>query len=160
MFRGIMLLRSVSANENQIRKGKLTMNKIELNKIINTIVPPSLHTVVIDDVELGDMLRITLVHADEEGTIEDEELIFSGNGTITRNGKFIKATDLLELPLMIREVLARFIVALRDGAVLEEHAELELIAANRQFFLNREEAFVPAGVLCAAGIVDEHNMPT
>jgi hypothetical protein len=141
------------------------MNKNELSNIINTIVPaPCFHTVAIDNVELTrSSVTMTIVHADEEGTIEDEELIFSENGTITRNGKFIKAADLVELPLMIREVLSFFLVVLRDSEDERhdiEDGELDIISANKEFFLAREEAFVPAGVLCAAGIVDEHNMPT
>jgi len=139
------------------------MNTTELNKIINTIVPaPCFHTVAIDDIRLTrSSVTITIVHADEEGTIEDEGLIFYDNGTITRNGKFIKATDLLELPLMIREVLSFFLVVLRDSEDERhdiEDGELDIISANKEFFLAREEAFVPAGILCEAGIVDEHNM--
>lgn len=140
------------------------MNTTELNKIINTIVPATdNHVVVIDNIWLTrSSLNVGILHADEEGNIEEEVLKITSEGTITRNGKFIKATDLLELPLMIREVLSFFLVVLRDnnGEVLEENIELEFIAANKQFFLDREEAFVPAGVLCAAGIVDEFNMET
>ncbi len=136
------------------------MNTTELNKIINTIVPATdNHVVVIDNICLtSSSLTVELIHADEEGTIENETITITSDGTITSEGKFQTASDLSVLPLAIREVLAFFVVALRDGEVHGDHPELELIAANKQFFLDREEAFVPAGVLCDAGIVDEFNM--
>ena len=138
------------------------MNPTALNSIIETIVPATdNHVVVIDNIYLtSSSLTVELIHSDDEGTIETEVLIITSNGTITAEGKFQTASDLAKLPLAIREVLAFFIVALRDIVFLEVHPELELISANKEFFLAREEAFVPAGVLCAAGIVDEHNMPT
>lgn len=136
------------------------MNPIALNSIIDTLVPATdNHTVLIDNLYINSSsLTVGLIHADDDGTIEEETIRITDDGTITVEGKFQTANDLSVLPLMIREVLARFIVALRDGEVHGDHPELELIAANKQFFLDREEAFVPAGVLCAAGIVDEHNM--
>jgi len=136
------------------------MNTTELNKIINTIVPAiDQHTVLIDNLYINSSsLTVGLIHADDDGTIEEETIRITDEGTITVEGKFQTANDLSVLPLAIREVLAFFIVALRDGEVQGDHPELELISANKEFFLAREEAFVPAGVLCAAGIVDEHNM--
>lgn len=140
------------------------MNPIALNSIINTIVPPpSFHTVAIDDVELTtEVLRVDILHSDDEGEIEIETLTIDSNGTMMINGFYISSNDtvLMSYPYHLREVLARFIVALRDGEVHGDRPELEIISANKEFFLAREEAFVPAGVLCAAGIVDEHNMPT
>ena len=132
------------------------MNPIALNSIINTIVPAiDQHTVLIDNLYINSSsLTVGLIHADDDGTIEEETIRITDEGTITVEGKFQTAV----LPLAIREVLAFFIVALRDGEVQGDHPELELISANKEFFLAREEAFVPAGVLCAAGIVDEHNM--
>lgn len=137
------------------------MNRTELNKIINTIVTaPCQHIVLIDNIQLSDnVLDVELIHSDESGTIETETLEITSNGTIFRNGSsFITPADLLELPQPVRNVLAMFVVALRDGEVQGDHPELEFISQNRQFFLDNEEAFIPAGVLCAAGIVDEHNM--
>lgn len=135
------------------------MNRTELNKIIDTLVVAPQDTVLIDSISLSNnMLDIELIHSDESGTIETEVLRITDEGTIETEGKFQTASDLSVLPLAIREVLARFIVALRDGEVHGDHPELELITANRQFFLDNGEAFVPAGVLWAAGIVDEHNM--
>ena len=165
MFRGIMLLRSVSANENKDSQGELIMNTTELNKIINTIVPAvDQHTVVIDDICLTrSSITMKLIHSDDEGTIEEEVLRITDDGTITVEGKFHTASDLAKLPLAIREVLCFFLVVLRDSETERhdiEDGELDIISANKEFFLARQEAFVPAGVLCAAGIVDEHNMPT
>jgi hypothetical protein len=137
------------------------MNRIELNKVIDTLVTrPLAHTVLIDNIQLSDnILDIELIHSDESGEIEIETLEITSNGTIFRNGSsFITPADLLELPQAVRNVLAMFIVAMRDGEVQGDNPELEFIAANKQFFLARQEAFVPAGVLEAAGIVDEHNM--
>ena len=121
---------------------------------------PCQHSVLIDNIQLSDnILDVELIHSDESGTIETETLEITSNGTIFRNGSsFITPADLLELPQPVRNVLAMFVVALRDGEVQGDHPELEFISQNRQFFLDNEEAFVPAGVLCAAGIVDEHNM--
>lgn len=137
------------------------MNRIELNRIIDTLVTrPLAHTVLIDNIQLSDnILDIELIHSDESGEIENETLEITSNGTIFRNGgSFITVADLLELPQPVRNVLAMFVVAMRDEEVHGDNPELEFIAANRQFFLDNEEAFVPAGVLCAAGVVDEHNM--
>lgn len=137
------------------------MNTIALNSIINTIVPAPKHTMLIDNIELTtEVLSVDIAHSDDEGEIEIETLTIDSNGTMMINGFYISSSDpdLLSYPYHLREVLAFFIVALRDGEVHGDHPELELIAANKQFFLDREEAFVPAGVLCAAGIVDEHNM--
>jgi hypothetical protein len=137
------------------------MNRIELNRIVDTlVVAPCQHTVLIDNIQLSDnILDIELIHSDESGEIEIETLEITSNGTIFRNGSsFITPADLLELPQAVRNVLAMFIVAMRDGEVQGDNPELEFIAANKQFFLARQEAFVPAGVLEAAGIVDEHNM--
>lgn len=138
------------------------MNPIALNSIIDTLVPATdNHTVLIDNLYINSSsLTVGLIHADDEGTIEEETIRITDEGTITVEGKFQTANDLSVLPLAIREVLCFFLVVLRDnnGAFLEENSELELIAANKEFFLDHEEAFVPAGVLCAAGIVDEHNM--
>jgi hypothetical protein len=137
------------------------MNRIELNRIVDTlVVAPCQHTVLIDNIQLSDnILDIELIHSDESGEIEIETLEITSNGTIFRNGSsFITVADLLELPQVVRNVIAMFIVAMRDGEVQGDNPELEFIAANKQFFLARQEAFVPAGVLEAAGIVDEHNM--
>lgn len=137
------------------------MNRNELNKIIDTLTTrPLAHTVLIDNVSLdASALVIELIHSDESGEIENETIAIRNNGTIIRNGKsFITPADLLELPQTVRNVLAMFVVAMRDGEVHGDNPELELISANKQFFLDNEEAFVPAGVLCAAGVVDEHNM--
>lgn len=136
------------------------MNRIELNKIINVIVPATdQHTVMIDQMTLNFRnVELELIHSDEGGTIENETIKVEINGTITRNGSLITASDLLELPLAIREVLAMLIVAMRDVSFDGDNPELELISANKEFFLARQEAFVPAGLLEAAGIVDEHNM--
>jgi hypothetical protein len=137
------------------------MNRNELNRIIDTlVVAPCQHTVLIDNIQLSDnILDIELIHSDESGTIENETLEITSNGTIFRNGKsFITAIDLIELPQPVRNVLAMFVVAMRDEEVHGDNPELEFIAANKQFFLDNEEAFVPGGVLCAAGVVDEHNM--
>lgn len=137
------------------------MNRTELNRIVDTLVPrPLAHTVLIDNIQLSDnVLDVELIHSDEGGTIETETLEITSNGTIFRNdSSFITPSDLLELPQPVRNVLAMFVVAMRDGEVHGDNPELELIVANREFFLANEEAFVPAGVLEAAGIVDEHNM--
>lgn len=137
------------------------MNRIELNRIVDTlVVAPCQHTVLIDNIQLSDnILDIELIHSDDAGTIETETLEITSNGTIFRNGQsFITVADLLELPQPVRNVIAMFVVAMRDEEVQGDHPELEFIANNKQFFLDNEEAFVPAGVLCAAGVVDEHNM--
>lgn len=137
------------------------MNRNELSKIITAIVPaPYDHVIVIDNIELTpEVLSVDIAHSDDEGEIEIETLTIDSDGTSMINGFYIVPSDALaSYPLALREVLARFVLALRDGEVQGDHPELELIAANKQFFLDREEAFVAAGVLCAAGIVDEHNM--
>jgi hypothetical protein len=138
------------------------MNTTALNSIINTIVPAvDQHTVLIDQIGLtAHSLVVGLIHADDEGEIEEEVLKITSDGTITIEGKFQTASDLSVLPLAIREVVCFFLVVLRDnaGEELEPCEELELISANKQFFLDRQDYFVPAGVLYAAGIVDEHNM--
>jgi hypothetical protein len=150
------------------------MNRIELNRIVDTlVVEPCQDTVLIDNIQLSDnVLEVELIHSDEGITIETETLEITSNGiiietetleitsngTITSNGSFITVADLLELPQPVRNVIAMFVVAMRDGEVQGDHPELEFIANNKQFFLDNEEAFVPAGVLCAAGLVDEHNM--
>lgn len=138
------------------------MNNITLNSIIETLVPATdNHVVVIDNICLtSSSLTVELLHADNEGTIENETITITSEGTITAEGKFQTASDLSVLPLEIREVLAFFVVALRDGEVHGDNPAFELIAANKQFFLDREDAFVAAGVLCDAGIFDEHNMET
>lgn len=64
------------------------------------------------------------------------------------------------LPYKVMEVL-HFLMVVQDELEFDAdvaNPELEIIATNKQFFLDREDAFVPAGVLCAAGIVDEFNM--
>ncbi|OQB03948.1 MAG: hypothetical protein BWY21_02128 [Parcubacteria group bacterium ADurb.Bin216] len=64
------------------------------------------------------------------------------------------------LPYKVMEVL-HFLMVVQEELEFDAdvaNPELEIIATNKQFFLDREDAFVPAGVLCAAGIVDEFNM--
>lgn len=133
-----------------------------LTNISRALVLNSDVTSLIDDITLSDeSVSITVVHADDMGPIETETLEISSDGTIQqRVGRttYIRTVeDLQSLPKQVKEVLAHIIRAMRDGVVHGDHPELELIADHRQFYLDRQDAFVPAGVLCAAGIVDEHN---
>lgn len=134
------------------------MNTTALNSIINTIVPAPKPT-MIDNIELTpEVLSVDIAYSDDEGEIEIETLTIDNNGTMMINGYLWDVEELMKLPAEVRLVIGRFVQALRDGEVHGDNPELELIAANKSFFLAREEAFVPAGVLCAAGIVDEHNI--
>jgi hypothetical protein len=126
------------------------MNNIALNSIINKLYASTVR--VIDS--------ITLTPDDVSFDMLTDTLVISCNGTMTMNGYLWDVEELDKLPEVVRMVIRKFVIALRDGEVHGDHPELELISANKEFFLAREEAFVPAGVLCAAGIVDEHNMPT
>ena len=135
------------------------MNPIALNSIIDNM--NSLTDHMIDGITLTPVdVIFDMLTENSQGDITTDTLIISSNGTITMNGYLWDVEELMKLPEEVRLVIGRFVQALRDGEVHGDNPELELIAANKSFFLAREEAFVPAGVLCAAGIVDEHNIET
>lgn len=135
------------------------MNTTELNNIINNIYTTTDH--IIDSITLTQVdVIFDMMTENYQGDIVTDTLIISCNGTMTMNGYLLDVEELNKLPEVVRLVIRKFIVALRDGEVQGDHPELELISNNRELFLSLEEAFVPAGLLCAAGIVDEHNMPT
>lgn len=133
------------------------MNTTELNKIISNLYATTDH--IIDSITLTPVdVIFDMLTENSQGDIVTDTLIISCNGTITMNGYLWDVEELNKLPEVVRKVIGKFITALRDEEVQGDHPELELISNNRELFLSLEEAFVPAGVLYAAGIVDEHNM--
>lgn len=133
------------------------MNTTELSNIINNLCASTDH--VIDSITLTPVdVIFDMLTENSQGDITTDTLIISCNGTITMNGYLWDVEELNKLPEVVRMVIRKFVIALRDEEVQGDHPELELISNNKEFFLDHEEAFVPAGLLCAAGIVDEHNM--
>jgi len=140
------------------------MNNSVVNNVIRTLneADGNQNTEVvflIDDVVLTkDLTEVTVIVSDSHGDIEAPVYTFTRKGEVLREGKPVNINDITDMPKPVLETMAMFITAMRDRSVHGENPELELISANKQFFLARESAFVPDGVLCVAGIVDEHNM--
>ena len=133
------------------------MNTTALNSIIDNM--NSLTDHMIDDITLTPVdVIFDMLTENSQGELTTDTLIISSNGTITMNGYLWDVEELMKLPEEVRLVIGRFVQALRDGEVHGDNPELKLIAANKSFFLAREKAFVPAGVLYDAGIVDYFNM--
>lgn len=133
------------------------INHNALNTVIDTM---NSTTDVIAEVYLTtEQLTVIVLTSDEYGEIEEQQFMFLDNGTVLLNDRAVQRSILRELSQPVRTVIQFLLVAFRDGVVHGDNPELELIADNRQFFLDNEAAFVPATVLEAAGIVDEHNDP-
>lgn len=131
------------------------INHNALNTVIDTM---NSTTDVIAEVYLTtEQLTVVVLTSDEYGEIEEQQFMFLDNGTVLLNGRAVQRSILRELSQNVRTVIQFLLVAFRDGVVHGDNPELELIAANREFFIDHESAFVPATVLEAAGIVDEHN---